>query len=41
MGVTEKLQKSYKKAARESQKCHKKITKLSHEKLHEQRMGVT
>jgi hypothetical protein len=41
MGVTEKLQKSYKKAARESQKCHKKITKLSHEKLHAQRMGVT
>jgi hypothetical protein len=41
MGVTEKLQKSYKKAARESQKCHKKVTKLSHEKLHGQRMGVT
>jgi hypothetical protein len=41
MGVTEKLQKSYKKAARESQKCHKRVTKLSHEKLHAQRMGVT
>jgi hypothetical protein len=41
MGVTEKLQKSYKKAARESKKCHKKVTKLSHEKLHAQCMGVT
>jgi hypothetical protein len=41
MGVTEKLQKSYKTAARESQKCHKKVTKLSHEKLHAQRIGVT
>jgi hypothetical protein len=41
MGVTEMLQKSYKKAVRESQKCHKKVTKLSHEKLHAQRMGVT
>jgi hypothetical protein len=41
MGVTEKLQKSYKKAPRESPKCHKKVTKLSHEKLHAQRMGVT
>jgi hypothetical protein len=39
MGVTEKLQKSYKKAARESQKCHKKVIELSHEKLHAQRMG--
>jgi hypothetical protein len=41
MGVTEKLQKNYKKASSESQKCHKKVTKLSHEKLHAQRMGVT
>jgi hypothetical protein len=32
MRVTEKLQKRHKKAARESQKCHKKVTKLSHEK---------
>jgi hypothetical protein len=38
MGVTEKLQKSYKKAARESQKCHMKNFTRNAWESHEKRM---